>query len=217
VDIQVTVRTPQSANRNMQLDQALLENKNGAFLEFHRWEKPSFTHGFFIDPLDEFIFSEKIDIAKRATGGGILYHGKDLSFALCLPDSHPLCESDTMKLYEKLNQLIGRAILDVHDCKISSEPEKEFSFQDPFCMTKATKFDLTVFDKKVLGCAIRRKGGRSLYHCSIPLQMPVADELTPFLQRGDALVEKILKNTYAIDSDWNQLRERIQEHVTKNG
>jgi hypothetical protein len=47
--------------------------------------------------------------------------------------------------------------------------------------------------------------------------MPVADELTPFLKRGDALVEKILKNTYAIDSDWNQLRERIQEHVTKNG
>ena len=215
--MQVTLRPLLSAKQNMQLDQELLEQKQGSYLEFHRWEKPSFTHGFFIDPNEEFIFSDQIDVAKRVTGGGILYHGKDLSLALCFPDSHPLANFDTMEMYRKLNHLMLKAILDVHPCEIAFEPEKEFSFQDPFCMSKATKFDLTVQKKKVLGCAIRRKKGRILYHCSIALDLPKADELAPFLKRGDALVEKILENTYAIGSDWNQLRERIQEHVTKNG
>lgn len=215
--MQISLRPSLSAKENMDLDLELLEQKKGCYLEFHRWNKPSFTYGFFIDPQQEFIFSDAISVARRATGGGILYHGKDLSFALCFPETHVFGDPDTMEVYRKLNGLMEKAILDLHFCKIGVEPNKEFSFKDPFCMSKATKFDLTVQDKKVLGCAIRRKKGRILYHCSIPLQMPGMEELVPFLKRGDALVEKILENTYAIGSDWNQLRERIQEHVTKNG
>ncbi|MBM3197273.1 MAG: hypothetical protein FJZ61_04765 [Chlamydiae bacterium] len=217
MDIHIAVRKPLSAQENMDQDGALLFKESGVFLEFHRWLKPSFTHGFFVKPEEEFVFSDEIDVARRATGGGIIYHGKDLSFALCFPDTHPFAHEDTMRVYDTLNRLMEQAILEVHSCAIGTESEETFSFKEPFCMAKATKFDLTVGQKKVLGSAIRRKNGRILYHCSLPLKKPGYEELAPFLKRGDGIVEKILENTYAIGSDWDLLRERIQEHVTKNG
>lgn len=217
VDIQIEVRTKQSAQENMQMDAALLEKSEGAFLHFHQWVKPSFTFGYFVQPDEEFFFSETIDIARRITGGGILYHGKDLSFVLCCPETHRLADLDTNVVYEKLNRLMMNAILDVHPCDVKSEPSKEFSFKEPFCMSRATQFDLTVNQKKVLGCAIRKKNKRILYHCSIPLKNFLPTDLMPHLKRGQPIVEKILENTYAIGSDWNHLRERIEAHVTENG
>lgn len=217
VDIQIQIRPKQSALENMQTDSALLEHLDGAFLHFHQWLKPSFTYGYFVKPDEEFIMSEKIDVARRATGGGILYHGKDLSFALCFPDTHRLADKDTSVVYENLNRLMMKAILDVHPCLIRKEQHQEFTFKEPFCMSRATQYDLTVDQKKVLGCAIRRNNQRILYHCSIPLKNFVATDLLPYLKRGQPIVEKILENTYAIGSDWNHLRERIEAHVTENG
>ena len=217
VDIQIQIRPKQSALENMQTDGALLELSDGAFLHFHQWNKPSFTYGYFVKPDEEFLLSEKIDVARRVTGGGILYHGKDLSFALCFPDTHRLAHADTLVVYENLNRIMMRAILDVHPCLIQKEQSKEFSFKEPFCMSRATQYDLIVDQKKVLGCAIRRKNQRLLYHCSIPLKNFVSLDLLPYLKRGQPIVEKILQNTYAIGSDWNLLRERIEAHVTENG
>jgi lipoate-protein ligase A len=135
----------------MDQDEMLLFKEGGVFLEFHRWLKPSFTHGFFVNPEEEFVFSDEIDVARRATGGGIIYHGKDLSFALCFPDTHPFAHEDTMQVYDTLNRLMEQAILEVHSCAIGTESEGTFSFKEPFCMAKATKFDLTVGQKKSFG------------------------------------------------------------------
>jgi len=215
--VKVAIRSPCPAQKNMDLDKALLEEKSGSYLEFHQWEKPSFTHGFFVKQEEEFILSDAIDVGRRSTGGGILYHGNDLSFALCFSDTHPLSDPNTDRLYQKLNQLIGRAILEEHPCLIEGSEVGDFSFKEPFCMARPTKYDLVVGGKKVLGCAIRRKNGRILYHCSIPLRRVASEDLVPFLRRGSLIVEKILENTYAIGANWNQLRERIQDHVTKSG
>ena len=184
VDIQIQIRPKQSALENMQTDAALLEHLDGAFLHFHQWNKPSFTYGYFVKPDEEFLLSEKIDVARRVTGGGILYHGKDLSFAFCFPDTHRLAHADTNLVYERLNGLMMRAILDVHPFLIAKEFNHEFSFKEPFCMSRATQYDLTVNQKKVLGCAIRRKNKRILYHCSIPLKNFLSDDLLPHLKRG---------------------------------
>jgi lipoate-protein ligase A len=121
----------------MDQDEMLLFKEGGVFLEFHRWLKPSFTHGFFVNPEEEFVFSDEIDVARRATGGGIIYHGKDLSFALCFPDTHPFAHEDTMQVYDTLNRLMEQAILEVHSCAIGTESEGTFSFKEPFCMAKA--------------------------------------------------------------------------------
>ncbi|MFZ4772665.1 MAG: lipoyl protein ligase domain-containing protein [Chlamydiia bacterium] len=213
--MEVKVRAAARAQENMDLDKALLEQGVGAYLEFHQWKGPSFTYGYFVDPEKEFF--EGVDVGRRVTGGGILYHGGDLSFALCFPEGHVLGDTDTLVVYQKLNELVGRAIQDLHPCHLGKKMGEQFSFQEPFCMAKATEYDLIVGQKKVLGCAIRRKKGRILYHCSIPLKAVDPKNLLPFLRRGEQIVEKILENTYALGVDWNPLKERIQEHVTKVG
>jgi lipoate-protein ligase A len=216
MDCRITVRPPLLAQDNMDLDAALLQKEGGAFLEFHRWIKPSFTFGYFVDPQKEFFESDLISIGRRATGGGVLFHGHDLSFSFCFPDDAFFGDRDTNEVYKKLNSWLGgilsQTFSDVRHCETG-----DFSFKDPYCWSRPTKYDLICGEKKILGCAIRRKNGRILYHGSIPIRAVQYKEIAPFMRRGDAVIEKILQNTYDIGLDWEALRERISYHVTKIG
>lgn len=50
------------------------------------------------------------DICRRITGGGIVPHGEDLTWALLLPSRHPLVEQPAPIIYRSLHEALRRAL-----------------------------------------------------------------------------------------------------------
>ena len=93
-----------SAKENMATDDALLssyENGNEPILRLYSWEN-SFTIGV-SQKFENYPITSvyKGNYAKRITGGGVLFHGHDLSYSLVIPTS--LLEGFNIKeSYEKI-------------------------------------------------------------------------------------------------------------------
>ena len=92
-----------SASWVMEYDQNHLVHESKPTLHFYEWKQPTITFGHFIDPWKwlkkEAVQQENLDIAKRPTGGGILFHLTDFSFSLFIPRSHPHCSPNTLENY----------------------------------------------------------------------------------------------------------------------
>src|SRR5271170_516877 len=87
---------PMSSWANMERDKELLEGlsqEQKPILHFYEWEGDCATYGHFIRPQQWIDLDAaqrlKLNLAKRPTGGGIVFHLSDLAFSLLLPASHP--------------------------------------------------------------------------------------------------------------------------------
>lgn len=49
-------------------------------------------------------------LVRRATGGGLVSHLEDWTFAVVLPSGHPLCEAEAMASYEAVHQALAEAL-----------------------------------------------------------------------------------------------------------
>lgn len=105
-----------SAEELMGLDQTFLlemgEN-DPPFVHFYDFIQPSFTFGLFIDPktlMNEKIYRKTFDFHKRPTGGGVLFHGWDLTFSCFVPKNHPGYCLDVMESYKYINDRIAFAL-----------------------------------------------------------------------------------------------------------
>jgi len=79
---------PASAGRNMLLDRLIFERylrENIPVLRLYGWEAPSFTYGVSQEPeglLDLALCrSDKVGVAQRMTGGGVLFHNHELTYS----------------------------------------------------------------------------------------------------------------------------------------
>ena len=85
------------ASFQMQKDKELIERgRDLPLLRFYEWEGFCITTGIFIEP-EKFVDLERcsergIEIAKRPTGGGLLFHGFDPFFSFLSPSLCPSCE-----------------------------------------------------------------------------------------------------------------------------
>ena len=83
-----------SSNDNTNIDKALFkafENGSLPILRLYSWQK-SVTFGAGQNPSDyENLLKEyKNNFSKRITGGGVLFHGHDISYSLVLPSTFSL-------------------------------------------------------------------------------------------------------------------------------
>src|SRR5690242_16384610 len=92
------------AEKNMAFDAELLENLGGQpILHFYEWERPSISYGYFIQPSKFLnlnnIKKQGIDLARRPTGGGIVFHLWDMAFSVLVPASSPHFSLNTLENY----------------------------------------------------------------------------------------------------------------------
>ena len=83
-----------SPQKNMELDARFLQEldpKGPRILHFYDWDRPSFTHGYFVDPQQylnlQALRSMGVKWARRPTGGGIVFHTTDLAFSVLVPSA----------------------------------------------------------------------------------------------------------------------------------
>ena len=158
---------------NMATDEALLKNfvyNDGAIFRLYTWEKDSLTIGA-SQKLSDYNLSDKYNnsYAKRITGGGILYHGHDISYSLIIP-TEILKEYSIKQSYEKICSFILTFYrkLGLDTCFAKDNDQIELSKSD-YCQVGYEAYDILVNGSKIGGNAQRRTKKAIFQHGSIPI------------------------------------------------
>lgn len=109
------VRTGAAAE-NMALDFLLLQRYPAPVPRFrhYEWRGPAFTFGF--SQKIEFVRAnlpagEKYDLCRRPTGGGIVDHRHDWTYALVLPRGHALCDERAAQSYRAVHECLAATLV----------------------------------------------------------------------------------------------------------
>lgn len=199
-----------SAEQNMAVDRRLLQElhpEDSPLLHVYEWSHLSATYGHFVRPLDfldsEGILKMNLPIAKRPTGGGILFHGLDLTFSLLIPASNSCFSRNTLANYAFVNAVVMNVIkffLGNHFplrlfCGENNPLDSSCS---RFCMANPTEFDVMVGERKVCGGAQRQTRKGFLHQASICLTLPSEDFLAAVLKPKSPVLEKMRFHSYPL-------------------
>ncbi len=160
-----------SAKENMARDEALLKNfkqDDDAILRFYTWDENSISLGA-SQQVSDFDFGVgQENIAKRITGGGVLFHGHDVSYSITIP-SYILEGLNIKQSYEKICQFIFNFYKDLGlDVKFAKDkPSIELS-KSSFCQVGFEAYDMIINGVKIGGNAQKRTKKVIFQHGSIP-------------------------------------------------
>lgn len=217
--------TPKSpAQKIMDKDAFLLDNlENEPILHFYEWENDSLTYGYFID-IEKYIDlkkanEKKLVLAKRPTGGGIVFHLWDLAFSFLMPSSNKNFYKTPLDNYKFVNSIVLDSVKDfLNDSFLlqMEEKEKKMIFSN-FCMAKPTKYDLIYKNKKIAGASQRKKPKGYLHQasiCLIPANFAYLEEV--LLEKESAkeifLTSRAIFNSFDIEDK----RKIIIENLIKS-
>ncbi len=162
-----------SAKENMAIDDALLSNfgnNDFAIFRLYTWES-SFTIGI-SQNFSSYSFVEDYNnnCAKRITGGGVLFHGHDLSYSLVIP-SELLKEFNIKESYEKICSFIIKFYTKLGlDAKYAKDDKNIILSKNEYCQVGFEAYDILVDGKKIGGNAQRRTKKAIFQHGSIPIK-----------------------------------------------
>lgn len=94
---------------NMGLDEALLDSVAAGgtpTLRLYAWEPAAVSLGYFqglADEVDrEACKRHGVDVVRRITGGGAVFHQDELTYSIVVPESHPLAQGSILDTYRTL-------------------------------------------------------------------------------------------------------------------
>ena len=169
-----------SSNDNTNIDKALFkafENGSLPILRLYSWEK-SITFGAGQNPSDyENLLKEyKNNFSKRITGGGVLFHGHDISYSLLLSNDEFVGLS-VKESYERICQFLLRFYKDIGlNPSFAKDSESIQLKKDEFCQVGFEAYDIIVNGNKIGGNAQKRNKKLIFQHGSIPLYKTKKDE-----------------------------------------
>ena len=77
-------------------------------IRFYRWRSPALSFGYFGKFSDVAIYAAERDLVRRWTGGGIVFHGDDLTYSIVIPASDPAFDESSIAIYEKIHRALCR-------------------------------------------------------------------------------------------------------------
>ncbi len=198
-------------------------------LHFYRWERPCLTYGTFMDPSlylhVDGVEEKGLHMARRPTGGGIIFHLTDLAFSLLIPSHYPGFSFNTLENYrwvnERVREIIGRLmgkqidLLSIGSGSLSKESRM-------FCMASPVQYDLMVEGKKVGGAAQRRKKHGFLHQATLSLSPPPYALLGRLLKYPEGVLTDMrqqggfLLSSSSTEKDRKEAEKEIQEALKKD-
>src|SRR6266480_5733649 len=100
-----------SAAMNMAIDEALLDSVAIPSIRFYRWRSPALSFGYFGKFTDVADYLGQRDLVRRWTGGGIVFHGEDLTYSIAVPPSDPVFSESSRSIYEKIHRALAGALV----------------------------------------------------------------------------------------------------------
>lgn len=219
-----------SAKENMHLDAKLLENlKNNddPILHLYDWSHKSATYGYFIKTNDflnlDAASRHGLELARRPTGGGIVFHTNDLAFSVLVPADHEGYSDNTLDNYAFVNEKVTEAIkLLLKESGLTllpGEPTPLDSACKHFCMAKPTIYDVMLGGKKIAGAAQRKRKQGFLHQGTISIAFPKKELLLEVLKSDTKVFEAMQTNTYSILgeswtlSDLEEMRQALKKQL----
>ena len=98
------------AAMNMAIDEALLETAVVPTIRFYHWHSAALSFGYFGKFSDVAIYATERDLVRRWTGGGIVFHGDDLTYSIVIPASDPVFGESSIAIYEKIHRGLCEAL-----------------------------------------------------------------------------------------------------------
>jgi lipoate-protein ligase A len=181
------------AVENMARDLLLLESYPRPAtlrLRHYSWEPECFTFGY--SQVFEWIKGQAIhgaQLARRPTGGGLVDHRNDWTFALAIPPEHPFHRAPALDVYRSVHEAVAEAMTACGRPATLQPPEPELP-QLPgmpkrvhgLCFAGAETFDVIdpVSRKKLAGAAMKRNRDGLLMQGSIDRWMTGKLDWTAF-------------------------------------
>jgi len=207
-----------SPDENMEIDRELLSHlhpDDQPILHLYSWSVPSATYGYFVDPARFLNKAKAVDwglqLARRPTGGGIVFHTSDLAFSVLVPSGHEAYSGDTLAHYRYVNERVLDAVAGLAEIPslLPLDPVAENEAHGRFCMAKPTIYDVMVGGKKIAGAAQRTKGNGFLHQGSIAIQLPEKKMLQDLLD--PAIIEAMEEVTFVLGGKIEQRREQLRK------
>ena len=152
-------------------------------MRIYGWKPYGFSLGYSQNP-ESVLYTERcreddIPFVKRATGGGIIFHGDEVTYSLAcseddagnpdsVKDAYRLICSFLMETYRNYG---------LEPCFAIDVPGRE-KIKSTFCFSSFEDYDILLNGKKIGGNAQKRKRKFILQHGSIPLSLDI-----PFASR----------------------------------
>lgn len=155
-----------SAAMNMAIDEALLEYAVVSCIRFYRWYSPALSFGYFGKFADVERYERERDLVRRWTGGGIVFHGDDLTYSIVIPANDASFSESSMSIYEKVHRVLRdaldvsgkRAVVveGVDPSRSSIARQAIASASGHNCFVNPVRADVMIDGRKIAGAAQRR-------------------------------------------------------------
>jgi len=177
----------------MAVDEALLQHfdpdRSQPVLRLYGWEPPAFSVGRF-QRAEEALHLERcaaadIPVVRRITGGGVIYHAAELTYAVVCAPRHI---SDVRGVKESFRVLTGFLLRFYGDLGLEASWAVDapsagecLGGRPPLCFAGKEEYDIVAGGRKIGGNAQRRLKDVIFQHGSIPLRCALAEAL-PFFR-----------------------------------
>src|SRR5213079_996415 len=166
-----------SAAMNMAIDEALLEYATLPCIRFYRWHSPALSFGYFGKFAHVACYAGERDLVRRWTGGGIVFHGDDLTYSIVIPANDNAFSESSMAIYEKVHRVLcdavgcngKRAVVagGVNPGGAADAIRIALSAGGYNCFANPVRADVIVDGRKIAGAAQRRTRRGLLHQGSI--------------------------------------------------
>jgi lipoate-protein ligase A len=155
-----------SAAMNMAIDEALLEYATVPSIRFYRWHSPALSFGYFGKFAHVACYAGERDLVRRWTGGGIVFHGNDLTYSIVIPANDNAFSESSVTIYEKVHRVLcdavgtngKRAVVagGANPGGAADAIRIAFSAGGYNCFANPVRADVIVDGRKIAGAAQRR-------------------------------------------------------------
>lgn len=155
-----------SPAENMARDEALFQNAAAPTFRIYQWSVECLTLGYFTQ--SRLVPAAGHPFVRRCTGGGIVEHGRDITFSIVMPALHPLAKMPAGETYQKIHQWVREALAVLEmNTQLAPCCQKAGTGQ---CFEGYVKYDLLHQGRKIGGGAQKRGKNGFLHQGS--LQVP---------------------------------------------
>ena len=187
------------AAENMAIDFLLLQrypNPGAPRLRHYEWRTPAFTFGYGQKiglVREQLPQDETYDLCRRPTGGGIVDHRNDWTYALVLPRGHALEEVRATFSYQAVHEALARALQRFGVAAVlkpAADPEADAA--RGVCFQRAEIYDVVDANTgaKLAGAAQKRNKHGLLFQGSIA-RSAVSDGLVDWSEFEDRFAKEL--------------------------
>jgi lipoate-protein ligase A len=169
---------------NMAIDEAICrlhEFNDSPTVRFYGWKPSAVSIGYFQSLKEEVdtkkCAESKVDVVRRITGGGAVFHEKELTYSFVCSEKANIVPKNIMESYKKIchSLVLGFKHLNLNACF-------------------APLNDILVENQKISGNAQTRKEGNILQHGTILIEVDVEKMFSLLLVPNEKIKGKLIEN-----------------------